>query len=77
MNAPSTSTSTMENPETQETPWHAKFPAPKSKPETISQDTLAELVRTKKAGVDYVVVDVRRNDFEASDYVVVELGIGV
>lgn len=56
----------METQETQETPWHAKFPAPKSKSETMSQDDLAELLRTKKAGVDYAVVDVRRNDFEVS-----------
>ncbi|ETW80362.1 hypothetical protein HETIRDRAFT_243514, partial [Heterobasidion irregulare TC 32-1] len=45
--------------------WALDFPEPKATPPKISQEELAELVRTKTAGVDYLVVDVRRSDVEA------------
>ena len=46
--------------------WALDFPEPKATPPKISQEELAELVRTKSAGVDYLVVDVRRSDIEVS-----------
>jgi len=44
--------------------WYELLPAPRSQPPPITQEALAELIRTKEAGKDYVVVDVRRTDFE-------------
>jgi hypothetical protein len=35
----------------------------------LSADELAELIRTKKAGSDYLLVDVRRTDFSVSSLV--------
>ena len=46
--------------------WATTLPVPKSNPAEISIAEVAELVRTKKAGTDYLVVDVRRTDFEVS-----------
>ncbi|KAI0067550.1 hypothetical protein BV25DRAFT_1818913 [Artomyces pyxidatus] len=45
--------------------WAANFPQPISTPPKISHEELEELMRTKTAGVDFVVVDVRRTDIEA------------
>ncbi|KAJ5337116.1 uncharacterized protein N7506_005138 [Penicillium brevicompactum] len=48
-----------------ETPWHAAFPAPKSTPPSLSREELLGWIREgKQAGKDYVLVDVRRNDYE-------------
>ncbi|KLO20699.1 hypothetical protein SCHPADRAFT_841891 [Schizopora paradoxa] len=44
--------------------WHDAFPQPKSSPPSISADELAVLLKTKTVGKDFVVVDVRRTDFE-------------
>jgi len=52
---------TMSNP-----PWYSNFPDPRSKPRSMTDDEIAALVRDpeKRAGKDYIVVDVRRTDFE-------------
>jgi len=47
-------------------PWHSAFPTPSFDSPRISVDDLVELIKTKKAGVDYVVVDLRRSDFEGA-----------
>ncbi|KDQ16682.1 hypothetical protein BOTBODRAFT_53780 [Botryobasidium botryosum FD-172 SS1] len=44
--------------------WYEALPAPRSQPPHITPDALAELIRTKEARKDYIVVDVRRTDFE-------------
>ncbi|OCB87897.1 P-loop containing nucleoside triphosphate hydrolase protein [Sanghuangporus baumii] len=46
--------------------WAAGLPEPLSAPEGITAETLAEFIKTgsKTSGKDYVVVDVRRTDFE-------------
>ncbi|KAM0791094.1 hypothetical protein ACM66B_004384 [Microbotryomycetes sp. NB124-2] len=50
---------------TDSTPWHASFPAPESQPEQITHEELH--TRMKNGGTkDFVVVDVRRTDFEDS-----------
>ena len=51
---------------TSETPWHATFPTPSFESPRMSHEALAEMMDKKKAGVDYMVVDVRRTDFEVS-----------
>ncbi|KAF7591035.1 hypothetical protein BBP40_002053 [Aspergillus hancockii] len=46
-------------------PWHAAYPAPKNVAPTISRQELLQWIRDgKKAGVDFILVDVRRTDFE-------------
>ncbi|KAL5535801.1 hypothetical protein ACEPAF_3895 [Sanghuangporus sanghuang] len=46
--------------------WAAGLPEPLSAPEGITAETLADFIKTgsKTSGKDYVVVDVRRTDFE-------------
>ncbi|CEL63408.1 hypothetical protein RSOLAG1IB_10737 [Rhizoctonia solani AG-1 IB] len=44
--------------------WHDAFPAPSFDTPRISAETLAETMTHRVPGVDYIVVDVRRNDFE-------------
>ena len=44
--------------------WAATLPVPQSSPPTIDPEELAELIRTKQGGKDFLVVDVRRTDFE-------------
>ncbi|KAJ7066440.1 Rhodanese-like domain-containing protein [Mycena amicta] len=53
------------------TEWHAIFPTPSSAPEWISSAELASIMMDSQKEVfrDYVVVDVRRTDFE--DFAVV------
>jgi hypothetical protein len=48
-------------------PWHSIYPTPRLDIPRISPADLADLVGNKKAGVDYIVVDVRRTDFEVID----------
>jgi hypothetical protein len=49
------------------TPWHAHLPAPKAQPRSITPADLKALQEASKvAGVDYVVVDVRRTDIDVS-----------
>ena len=47
-------------------PWHAKYPAPRSTPGSILRDDVLAMLKNPDlvAGKDYVLVDVRRNDFE-------------
>ncbi|KXJ86163.1 Rhodanese-like domain-containing protein [Microdochium bolleyi] len=46
-------------------PWHAAFPAPKTtEPGAVSREEMLELVKSGTAGKDYVLVDLRRNDYE-------------
>ncbi|KAF7323787.1 Rhodanese domain-containing protein [Mycena kentingensis (nom. inval.)] len=46
--------------------WHAAFPTPSSIPDAISATELAAILKDPKKDVlrDYIVVDVRRTDFE-------------
>jgi arsenical-resistance protein 2 len=44
--------------------WHAAFPNPEAKPASVSPYDLATLIREKEIMKDYIVVDVRRTDFE-------------
>ncbi|KAL5533944.1 hypothetical protein ACEPAG_404 [Sanghuangporus baumii] len=46
--------------------WAAGLPEPLSAPESITVEALVELIKTssKTPGKDYIVVDVRRTDFE-------------
>jgi hypothetical protein len=46
--------------------WYSNFPEPKSKPRITSDENLSAMMRDpqKRAGKDYIVVDVRRTDFE-------------
>ena len=48
--------------------WAATFPVPQSNPPTIDPEELAELIRTKQGGKDFLVVDVRRTDFEVTNH---------
>ncbi|KXX77807.1 Arsenical-resistance protein 2 [Madurella mycetomatis] len=46
-------------------PWHAAYPAPKSEATTISrEEVLAMLKATPLGSRDFILVDLRRNDFE-------------
>ncbi|KAL4892741.1 Rhodanese-like domain-containing protein [Aspergillus ambiguus] len=50
---------------TQEKPWHAAFPAPRNTAASITREEVLQWMREgKQAGKDYVLVDLRRNDFE-------------
>lgn len=46
--------------------WAAAFPVPQSHPPSIEPEELAELIRSKQGGKDFLVVDVRRTDFEVT-----------
>lgn len=56
-------TQTLEKPVPE---WAASFPIPQSHPPFIEPEELAELLRTKQGGKDFLVVDVRRTDFEVN-----------
>ncbi|KAH9904974.1 Rhodanese-like domain-containing protein [Xylariomycetidae sp. FL2044] len=48
-------------------PWHAAFPAPRTTSvDAVTKEEVLELLKnsSKQAGVDYVIVDLRRNDHE-------------
>ncbi|KAK4121215.1 Rhodanese-like protein [Parathielavia appendiculata] len=46
-------------------PWYAAYPAPKSEVATISREQVLELLKTTPPEKrDFVLVDLRRNDFE-------------
>ncbi|KAL4906721.1 hypothetical protein BDW74DRAFT_137010 [Aspergillus multicolor] len=57
-------------PEIQDQPWHASFPAPKTTdPASLARATLLSWLQpdsssTRKPGADFLVIDLRRNDFE-------------
>jgi len=46
--------------------WHSFFPTPSFDTPRISAEDLVELMKTQKAGQDYIVIDLRRNDFEVA-----------
>ncbi|KAJ7136088.1 Rhodanese-like domain-containing protein [Mycena epipterygia] len=46
--------------------WHAAFPNPEAKPSSITPVELASIIREKALMKDYLVVDVRRIDFEGA-----------
>ena len=49
----------------EEKPWHAAFPKPSSTASLISREELLGLMKEGKiAGKDFVLVDLRRTDFE-------------
>ncbi|KAK3388296.1 Rhodanese-like domain-containing protein [Sordaria brevicollis] len=48
-------------------PWYAAFPEPQSDLKTISREEVLEMLKGntgEKAGKDFILVDLRRNDFE-------------
>lgn len=46
-------------------PWHAAYPAPNATPGALPRQELLRWFREgKQAGRDFVLVDVRRTDFE-------------
>ena len=46
-------------------PWHAAYPAPTTtQPGAVSREEMLELLGTGVVGKDYVLVDLRRNDYE-------------
>lgn len=48
-----------------EAPWHAAFPATKSNPDSVSkEELLAWLKEGQEGGKDFVLVDLRRTDYE-------------
>jgi len=66
-----TMASTTTNPTTETAaaapPWHAAFPAPKSEVVTITREEVLGMLKGQTgevAGKDFVLVDLRRNDFE-------------
>ncbi|KAL2863420.1 putative arsenate reductase (Arc2) [Aspergillus lucknowensis] len=64
---PYTASITMTTQEPPGTPWHADFPAPKTEnPAWFPRETLLDWMKEgkKKSGVDFLLVDLRRTDFE-------------
>lgn len=55
-------------PPVEEKPWHAAFPSPTSTPARVEAEELKQWMEEKIEldGRDWVVVDVRRTDFEVS-----------
>ncbi|KAI9376083.1 Rhodanese-like domain-containing protein [Aspergillus egyptiacus] len=51
---------------TEEIPWHAAFPTPRTtEPASLPRETVLHWLREgKKPGVDFLLVDLRRTDFE-------------
>jgi hypothetical protein len=50
-----------------EAPWHAAYPAPKSEVATISREEVLEMLKTTPLEKrDFILVDLRRNDFAVS-----------
>jgi arsenical-resistance protein 2 len=50
----------------EDVPWHANLPAPKSTAASISRQDLLTLFSEKTVGKDFVLVDLRRTDYEVS-----------
>lgn len=46
--------------------WAQSLPHPKSSPSHIEPSEVAQLIRTKQPGVDFVVVDTRKQDWEVN-----------
>lgn len=49
-------------------PWHAAYPAPRSNPATIRREDVLDMFKqsAKTSSKDYVLVDLRRNDYEVT-----------
>jgi hypothetical protein len=45
-------------------PWHMAYPTPKTSVPTVSREEVLSWSTERVAGRDYVLVDVRRTDFE-------------
>lgn len=57
-----------------ETPWHASYPAPRTVAPSLSRQELLQWFREgKRAGTDFVLVDVRRTDFEVCRGITVDI----
>lgn len=53
--------------EAADAPWYAAYPAPKSEAATISREEVLAMLKAAPLGSrDFVLVDLRRNDFEVS-----------
>jgi arsenical-resistance protein 2 len=48
-------------------PWHAAYPAPKTTPTTIRREDVLDMVKksAETFSTDYILIDLRRTDFEA------------
>jgi len=59
--------------------WHENFPAPRSKPRTMTDEEVAVLVKDsgKTPGRDYIIVDVRRTDFDVLSFLTSLYGTGL
>lgn len=59
----------------EETPWHAAFPAPKTAAASVSRVDVLQWLQGQErvAGRDFVLVDVRRVDFEVSYFLSLSL----
>lgn len=67
----------MDAPDIPRTPWHEAYPAPKSEVDALPRHELLRWLREGKlAGRDFVLVDVRRNDFEVLAFMRVHCGVG-
>lgn len=51
-----------------ETPWHAAYPEPRNKnPDSISREKLLQRLEAgQESGKDFLLVDLRRTDYEVS-----------
>jgi arsenical-resistance protein 2 len=47
-----------------EQPWHSAFPVPSFDSKRITAAELGTMMKENAVGKDYVIVDVRRADFE-------------
>jgi hypothetical protein len=55
-----------------EKPWHAAYPAPGTTAAAITRETLLSwMLEGKVAGKDFVLVDLRRTDFEVCPSVLI------
>ncbi|KAI1437368.1 Rhodanese-like domain-containing protein [Xylaria sp. CBS 124048] len=51
--------------ESSEQPWHAAFPEPKTtQPAALTREEVLEKLRGSGNGRDFVLIDLRRNDYE-------------
>lgn len=50
--------------EGEQQPWHSAFPTPSFNSKRITANELVAIMKEKVAGKEYIVVDVRRADFE-------------
>lgn len=53
----------------EETPWHASYPAPQTVAASIPRQKVLEWLQGgKRVGQDFVLVDLRRTDFEVCSH---------